>query len=219
MKRSAKIVLFIHLGIIGQFLLCLAALGLNILIDRGRLDFKFSGYSGEKKTPPSGQVNPIALDMYQKDEIMEHLGDCKIFPDDLLVGEASMLLSFDPLYQDRAWKRGQAFLEWKMSSDIFDLELTRMKELIGNKKSEKKTIWSNDLFDLPSCIAEYNHLSGFEYALLDKEAHIIRYVHFFDIESLDNVLFPVEWAPTKPMKDSDVKNEATVNGRFSFYTI
>ena len=90
-----------------------------------------------------------------------------------------MMLSYDPLYQHRANKRGQVFLEWEMPSDIFNSELNRMKELKVFDQVEKKTIWSNDLFDLPSCIASYNALSYFEYALLDEKAYVIRYVHFF----------------------------------------
>ena len=42
---------------------------------------------------------------------------------------------------------------------------------------------------------------------------------FFDIESLDNVLFPIEWVPKRLIKDSDVKDCALSDGSYSIYII
>lgn len=70
-------------------------------------------------------------------------------------------------------------------------------------------LYSANLFNRPSFVAEYNCSSCFEYAILDEDSFVIRYVRFCDIESSANALFPKEFFPTLPLMDSDL---SIVNG-------
>ena len=126
-----------------------------------------------------------------------------------------MVVFANLLFAGRIYQRGQAFLEWKMSPSDYFAETTRIKELEG--QFGEKVLKSNDLFDYPSFIAEYDLYSWFEYAIVDETTFTIRYIRLFDIESIENLLFPVQWGPAKLLKDSDIAKDIDLSGSYSIY--
>ena len=214
-KMAIAIVIGLGVGAGGQ----IGVLSLVSYIQGSHLTFSYDEYRGHRdKTKPSGSVERIRLEDYDKEPFAKGslYNICAVFPEKLTAGEASMACFFDPNYLERSSKRGQVYLEWSMPEGAFSSEVERLQGLVG--PWGKTPFWSEDLFALPSCVAEYNHLSGFEYALLDRENSIIRYVWFFDIESVDNLLFPKEWAPSKILRDSDAKDyEMGFDGHFCMY--
>lgn len=199
--------------------LCIAILfggvAISDAVSRNFLDFSYDKYVGNSKTPASGSIEPIEESDYDGSALAESFGKCAVFPERILGGEARGVFFSDPLYADWRYKRGQAFLEWKVTQEIFDSEMERLSSLIS--VYGKKALRSSDLFDWPCYLAAYNEQSEFEYVLLDGPELTIRYIWLFDLESLKNLLFPNAFAPKKLLKDSDVKHMMTPRGSYNMY--
>lgn len=215
MKKIVKISLIIVGVSFLQLPFVVAWISIDNLLKRNRLDFCYSKYRGDKKTPPEGAIERIDNDSYSKSMLLEKTKQCELFPDELGDGEAYFLFFFDPLYESRNYRRMQVFLEWRMPPDLFSSETKRMGEIIGFYGGGP--VWSDYLFENRSCIAEYNFYSGFEYALLDEVSSTIRYICFFDVEAVENLLFSTQYAPTRLLKDSDIRERVTCSGEFSIY--
>ena len=185
---------------------------IGALIDRNLLDFYDVALP---RTPPTGSVEPISLDEYDKNVLLKELRYCSLFPDSVASGKASMVFFSEPLYEGSEYKRGQVFLEWEMPDQVFSSEEKRLMELVG--PNGKNPAWSKNLFPFLSCVAQYNYESRFEYALVDGESFTIRYVSFYAVGKIDYLLFPQEFAPKKLLKNSDIKDRADHSGRFSIY--
>ena len=218
MKWGAKMAIAIAIGFSVGLGGPIGAAFLLAYLDSTHLTFSFDEYRGNRdKTQPFGSVESIQLKEYDKESFANGTSyHYAVFPEKLTAGDASMICFFDPVYAERSWKRGQVFLEWSMPADAFSSEVERLQGLVG--PWGRTPFWSEDLFALPSCVAVYNDRSEFEYALLDRENSIIRYVWFFDVESVDNLLFPKEWAPSKILRNSDAKDyEMGFDGHFCMY--
>ena len=219
MKWGAKMAIAIVIGLSVGLGGPIGAAFLWAYLDSTHLTFSFDKYRGNRdKTKPSGSVESIQLKEYDRESFANGTSyHCAVFHEKLTAGEASMACFFDPNYLERSLKRrGQVYLEWSMPEGAFSSEVERLQGLVG--PWGRTPFWSEDLFALLSCVAVYNDLSEFEYALLDRENSVIRYVWFFDVESVDNLLFPKEWAPSKILRDSDAKDyQMSLDGHFSMY--
>ncbi len=215
MRRWLRVVLAVTIPFVAFFATILTVVTCITAIESNYLEFRYHEYEGRAKTVMSGSADRIACDSYDKQKISEGIGPCALFPDALPFGEASMVYFSDPLFSERNHKRGQVFLEWSMGRDGFFSELERMSGVRGNL--EKPPLRSENLFDFPSYVAEYNHSGGFEYALLDEDDCVIRYIKFFDVESADNLLFPSAYRPKKLLKDSDISQSVGGSWYYGIY--
>ena len=219
-KNRKKIVIIF--GIISFLLfnplsIVLAIDSIQSYIETNTLRFAKQAYLGFKKTPMSGSVEEIDINEYDRVVIVEKLNHSMIFPESITTGKISMAFFADPLFADRSFKRGQAYLEWNMDKDTYEYELERMKNIVGKKN--KYVRCSNNLFRLQSYIACYNDDGYFEYALLDENNYTIRYISLCDIESIDNLLFSHDYEPKKVLKDSDLKLYSNKRGAYNIYAI
>ena len=207
MKKKKKIGFWIVLGVFTHILTtigtALAPVGIVFAIEASYLEFSYSRYSGYKKTPPSGSLKTINLEEYNRLMLPENTFRCKSFPESIVSGNISIILFSDPLFENERDKRGQVFLKWEMDSNSFFDELKRIQSVEGPYGATP--LKSNNTFSIPSYIFVYNCFSEFEYVLIDEDSLTIFYIWFFDIESSNNALFPLEYFPTKVLKNTDIK--------------
>ena len=218
MKKKKKIVLWIVLGIsLNAVLIALhfAPVAITLFIESNHLDFSFDSYYGYKKTTAHGTLNKIFVEEYNRSKLPNGQDHCKSFPETISSGDASMIVFSDPLFEDSLRKRGQVFLKWEMEQNSFFGEVERIKNIKGPRGVT--SLKSTNAFVLPSYIFIYNCISEFEYVLVDEDSLTIFYIWFFDIESSNNALFPLEYMPKMALKKTDVKASNKFAISFSIY--
>lgn len=113
---------------------------------------------------------------------------------------------------DGPFTRVEIYLSWMMDADTFYDELVRLNSI----NLKKNVCFSKDLFVFDSYVAEYNRLSGFEYAILDYDNYAIHYVWLNEVGTFEQMVFNDIFKPSKVLKDSDLKH-ISKNGSFTIY--
>lgn len=114
--------------------------------------------------------------------------------------------------------RAEVFFSIKYPYDEYITEIDRISSITNLMKS-KKVVMSNNLFNLPTYVAIYNHHSMYEYALLNEGEYEIIYIYFFECGN-DNFCFPKEYIPSKILKESDFpKNLISGSGDYDMYRV
>ena len=146
----------------------------------------------------------------------------QVFPDTLDGGKTSYFEYIVNVKNSDAglvYARSEIYLEWTADFDSFFSEKSRIEsieyELLDN--TIKKPITSENLFNFQSYLLSYNYESQFEYVIFDEDSLTIRYVYLYDIGYFDNIVFDSEFAPTRVLKNTDLKN--TSAGKRGYYTI
>lgn len=167
----------------------------------------------------TGQVSEIMIKDYD-DKYKFVINNCNygglIFPSMIKEGSIKGFFFAEKHYTDEGdISRSELYIEWSfVNNKSYEEEVQRISSIANN---DKQVLLSYDLFSLPSYIAEYQWLSGFEYALIDEENLIIRYIYLKEVGTYYQIVFDNEYAPHKWISDSDLPKEQIANGRYSIY--
>ena len=107
------------------------------------------------------------------------------------------------------YDRFEIYLCRHLEQDEFNLEKHRLKNITGPTKS---AVFSEDLFNYPCVMFEYNYFSRYEYVLFNEENFTVYYIWIQEIGSLDNVVFDKSIAPQLRLIDSDLKELSKTGG-------
>lgn len=212
MKKQRK---FLWPVILVPFLVISAAalyVSLDAYIESQTVSFQSSRLAGYNLSNIEGSPIKIDTDEYSFDTLSSVVGKRVILP----VGVNEGVLYYFCYYEKvkhQYYDRYEVFLEWHMTDETFEQELRRLSSL----KSVKTIAFSEDTFLQPSYIAEYNFWANFEYAILDRENLTIKYVLLREIGDISNVVFSLDYAPTKLLKNTDLKKIASIVGKFTIY--
>ena len=136
-----------------------------------------------------------------------------LFPDEISNNEAIFFYFAETITpRSVSFYRIELYVECRWNFEEFEEEKERLETI---EADQGNSILSNSLFQLPSYILVYNSISHFHYALIDEDNYLIRYISLVEIGSLDNIVFDMEFAPTKRMQDSDVADYS----KFGKYSI
>ena len=183
--------------------------------DSNRLEFYDSYYYGVKLSRITGEVKTINLQGYPYNTIKEVVDDeGLIFPKSFESGTIRYFEYHETVKKINGYDRYEIFIEWKTDSISFEKEKSRLSSISSVGGDIKQ---SNDLFTLPSYVASYNSFSRFEYVLFDDSSFTLRYISLHVIGSLSNIVFPLDYAPTKVIKHSDLNKTVSISGSFSIY--
>lgn len=168
----------------------------------------------------TGETKEVSTDYYSNkyEEIITGSNSKgEIFPNNINDGTIE-LFTYYRLYPSDSGDvfRNEIYLKWNCAdNDIFLAELERLN---GIKSSFNKTlISSNDLFPLPSLVAEYNVNGGFEYVLLDEQNNSFFYICLKGVGSYSQIVFDNSFAPHKLLKDTDFPKEKIKFGGYSIH--
>ena len=212
MKKQRK---FLWPVILVPFLAISAAalyVSLDAYIESQTVSFQSSRLAGYNLSNIEGSPINIDTNEYSFDTLSSIVGKRVILP----VGVNEGVLYYFCYYEKvkhQYYDRYEVFLEWHMTDETFEQELRRLSSL----KSVKTIAFSEDTFLQPSYIAEYNFWANFEYAILDRENLTIKYVLLREIGDISNVVFSLDYAPTKLLKNTDLKKIASIVGKFTIY--
>lgn len=117
-----------------------AVISAVLLYERFTLDFSLDEYGGRRKTPASGELVEIPNKDYNRDAISKSIDGSLIFPESICEGHIAGVFFYDPLFANRSWKRGQAYLEWSMDEELFQSECVRIAEVVGGTGSIRCTL-------------------------------------------------------------------------------
>lgn len=173
----------------------------TVIIYEPKLCFTFDkGYNGEISIV--GEPQSITYDEYSF-SIVHYYFSMYLFPKHI---DNGFIKYFEYLihYNSDAGTQllSEVYVEWQTSFETYKLEKERLS-LIYYEPTEKGTVFTNNLFDLPAYVAIYNFDSEFCYAILDDESYTIAYIYFFDIKSIDNLVFDSKYKPKKLLSESD----------------
>ena len=183
---------------------------------------EFTHYEWYDFNKIEGNPTKIEISEYNYERI-DNLCDGKdsVFPSTIQVGDITFF-SFHERFKPKYWRdyfrdRFEIYLEWTMNNDAFNKEIERLSniEFTINSKT-REILYSENLFSYPSYINIYNDWAEFEYAIVDESTNTIRYIHFHEVGSKENLVFSEEFKPTKPLMNSDLKK---VIGWTRFYSI
>ena len=215
MKKYIKIPLIITCSVVITYSL---AFSIGFLTDRYSLYFvdNLKGYESRFK-PVNELPKIIHNEEYNKvmfDNNDLHKKNLKIFP--LSIPYPSYFLRFTQkvkYFNSEIADRAEIYLECNYESSDFINEVDRISK-IEDKKN--RILYSENLFCLPSFIAQYNDSSKYQYAIINSEQKIIRYVLLIEIGSADYIKFGKDFIPNRRIVDSDLREYAP-RGRFSIF--
>lgn len=167
-----------------------------------------------------GEVQEVSMDYYSEkyDDIItgsNSKGD--IFPKTINDGTIE-IFDYHKLYTCDSGKvfRNEIYLKWDCTNkDTYLAELERLSYI--KSSFDKTLINSNNLFSLPSLVAEYNIDGGFEYVLLDEQEYCFHYVCLKGVGSYSQIVFDTGFAPHKLLKNTDFPKEKIKQGGYSIY--
>lgn len=215
MKKYIKVPLIITCSVAITYSL---AFLIWFLTDKYSLRFvdNLKGYESHFKS-----VNelPKIIDNEEYNKVMFDNNDLnkknlKIFP--LSIPYPSYFLRFTQkvkYFNSEIADRAEIYLECNYESSDFTNEVDRISK-IEDKKS--RILYSENLFCLPSFIAQYNDSSEYQYAIINSEQKIIRYILLIEIGSADYIKFGKDFIPNRRIVDSDLSEYAPW-GRFSIF--
>lgn len=201
----AVIIPSIVITIIGVFIACCS-------YDRSETIFyKSSNYAGYELSSIEGEPKHIENAEYSLANLYKVIYERGlVFPEAITSGEIYYFEYYERVKSSRGYDRREIYLEWHMNEHDFDEECQRL----SNIKAYKNIAYSKNLFSLPSYVAVYNFMTEFEYAIVEKDANIIRYVLLDEIGDISNIVFSTDYAPQKVLKNTDLK---IYNGIFTIY--
>lgn len=177
--------------------------------------------------PIIGEPYEITTDMYSC-EAIDNITNVsnKMFPQELNCQKSLYFEFQEEHYSDMGnVNRAEIYLECNYSEDFFNNEIDRLSKLYCHYNSKDKySVYTETLFALPAFVISYNYDSQFEYALIDYDNLRIIYIYLFAINdyrdnSLSNIVFNKDYAPTKKLKDSDFDKSLNHSGKYSIYYI
>ena len=201
----AVIIPSIVITIIGSFVACYSYDKSETIFYK---DFKLSAYElssieGEPKHIENAEYNISNLSGVSYERGL-------VFPKAITSGEIYCFEYHEKVKLTDHYDRHEIYLEWHMDEHDFDEECQRL----SNIKAYKNIAYSKNLFSLPSYVAVYNFMTEFEYAIVEKDTNIIRYVLLDEIGDASNIVFSTDYAPQKVLKNTDLK---IYNGVFTIY--
>lgn len=201
----AVIIPSIVITIIGVFIACYS-------YDRSETifykDFKLSAYELSSIEGEPKHIENAEYSLANLYKVIYERG--LVFPKAIASGEIYYFEYYERVKSSRGYDRCEIYLEWHMDEHVFDEECQRL----SNIKAYKNIAYSKNLFSLPSYVAAYNFMTEFEYAIVEKDANIIRYVLLDEIGDISNIVFSTDYAPQKVLKNTDLK---IYNGIFTIY--
>ena len=181
----------------------------------------------KNKVSITGEVVKITKEQYNYNEIhvssrkTEHNESKKeIFPTELHCDEAYFFNYYIAINSDAGPQyRSEVYLECVYEIDTYNEEIERLGN-INEEWSEytKRSVYVEDLFNLPAYVTIYNDDGKFVYALLDSSANRIIYIAFHDVKTIDNIVFDRAYAPYKDINDSSFPKEL-IHPRYKFYNM
>lgn len=173
-----------------------------------------------KMTDITGKPEQIALEQYDYslfDELCHKYHT--VFPPSLIDGYASYFAFYEAIGGRSYPNRYEIYLEWTMPADTFYSEIDRLNNAFYlGYDGERKLVYSENLFNLPSYVGKYNTWSStYEYAIIEEQKMTIFYIHFRNIGSIEQIVFSKEYAPTKVLNGTDIAEYANIHGELSIY--
>lgn len=168
---------------------------------------------------PSGYSNNSIFDVLIEDidsetfensivDFQKKTNKCKSFPREALYIKCQGFFYTESSHYDWGYDyRAECYLECCYSEIEFNKEIER---LAGFSNKNKNAIFVEDLLSLPAYVVAYNWDSNYEYSLIDEEKYIIRHVYLFDTGK--NINFPIDFYPTKLLRESSFPNQGFANG-------
>ena len=182
------------------------------LYEQNTLLFKY-GLDGYRLSDIKGEPAYIVCEDYSFSNLSEvFFEEGSILPEAIASGDVYYFAYYEKVkhnYNDRR----EVYLEWHMDENQYKLEIERL----SNIKSHKEAKYSENTFSLPSYICRYNSWSGFEYAILDENNYTIYYVCLLEIGDAINIVFSIDYAPQKVLKNTDLKETAINRCKFTIY--
>ncbi len=169
-----------------------------------------------------GMIVKITKSQYNYNDIYISIGgyEKEIFPKELKCTEAYFFNYYKPISSSAGdTYRSEVYLECVYEIDTYNEEIERISNI--NKewsKYTKRSVYVEDLFNLPAYVTIYNHDGKFVYALLDSSANRIIYIAFHDVKTIDNIVFDRAYAPYKDINDSSFPKEL-IHPRYKFYNM
>ena len=182
------------------------------LYEQNTLLFKY-GLDGYRLSDIKGEPAYIECEDYSFSNLSEvFFEEGLILPEAIASGDVYYFAYYEKVkhnYNDRR----EIYLEWHMDENQYSQEIERL----SNIKSHKEAKYSEDTFLLPSYICRYNFWAGFEYAILDENNYTIYYVCLLEIGDVSNIVFSIDYAPQKTLKNTDLKEMAINRCKFTIY--
>ena len=182
-----------------------------------------SKYSTPRYKAIKGEIYEITNNSYSYEELIKETNSFTIiFPKELASEKAMYFCYIEKPYETSSYAfRAEVYLECTYTKDVFLSEIERLRAIKYEKFSRtKQIVYSNDLFTLPSFVACYSqNTDRYLYALIDYNNLNIKYIYLFRVGKVSNIVFNIDYAPSKQLENSDFDINLIENGGYCIFYV